>query len=72
MRIFSDSRYMELYIGNLSNKEEGSQLMQLLALCNFVENLKNSDLLDVSEEEFVQKCNEAASCEIKQMMENDY
>ena len=72
MRIFSDSRYMELYIGNLSNKEEGSQLMQLLALCNFVENLKNSDLLNVSEEEFVQKCNEAASCEIKQMMENDY
>ena len=58
-RMYSNAKYMELYIGDKIKKNEGSQLTQLLVSCNFIENLKYSDLFDVTEEEFIKKCNEA-------------
>ena len=59
-RIYSNSRLMELYIGDMSSKEEGSQLIQLIALCNFIVELTYKNLYGVTKEEFTRNCNNAA------------
>ena len=47
---------MQLYIGERKNKIEEYQLTQFLSICKFIINLKPSDLFDVTEKEFNQKC----------------
>ena len=59
-RIYSNSRLMELYIGDMESKEEGSQLIQLIALCNFIVELTYQNLYGVTKEEFTRNCNNAA------------
>ena len=59
-RIYSNSKLMELYIGDLSFKEEGSQLIQLIALCDFIINLNYEQMHGVTQQEFASKCNNAA------------
>ena len=63
-RIYSNCRFMELYIGEKSSKEEGSQLSQLLGICTFVKDINYNSLIDVSKEEFYSKCNKAAANQI--------
>ena len=60
IRIYSNSKLMELYIGDMSSKEEGSQLIQLIALCDFIINLNYKNMHGVTKEEFTKKCNSAA------------
>ena len=60
-RIYSNTKFIELYIGDLSSKQEGSQIIQLLALCDFVMNLNYTSIYGVSQEEFNKKCNYAAT-----------
>ena len=59
LRMYSNVRFMELYIGEKKNKFEGSQLTQLLGICDLIPKIKASQLIDVSKEEFFKKCNEA-------------
>ena len=59
LRMYSNAKFMELYIGEKKNKFEGSQLTQLLGICDFIPKIKSSQLIDVSNEEFFKKCNEA-------------
>ena len=54
--IYSNLMFIDLYIGDLKNKEEGSQLTQLMALCDYICSLEAKDLLGVSNEEFTSKC----------------
>ena len=61
LRMYSNGKYMELYIGDKKNKLEGSQLTQLLSSCEFIANLTYSDLNDVTKEEFVNNCNYATN-----------
>ena len=63
-RIYSNCRYMNLYIGDKRSKEEGSQLIQLFGICQFVKDLKYDSLFDVTEEEFNINCNKAAANQI--------
>ena len=63
LRMFSNAKFMELYIGDKKNKFEGSQLTQLLGICDFIAKLKYSQLIGVSNEEFIKKCNEATSAD---------
>ena len=55
-RIYSNLKFIELYIGDLGSKEEGSQLTQLIALCDFICNIEANNLLGISKEEFALKC----------------
>ena len=41
------------------NRLEGSQLTQLLSACEFISNIKYSDLNNVTNEEYIHNCNEA-------------
>ena len=58
LRIYSNAKYMELYIGDKKSKGEGNHLAQLLASCNFISSLKYSNLYEVTKDEFTKNCNE--------------
>ena len=63
-RIYSNCRYMELYIGDKKSKEEGNQLTQLMGLCMYVKDLTYKSLFDVTEKEFNIYCTKAAENQI--------
>ena len=63
-RIYSNCRYMDLYIGDKRSKGEGSQLSQLIGICQYIKDLKYDSLFDVTEEEFNINCNKAAANQI--------
>ena len=66
LRIYSNCKYMELFLGERKNKKEDSELIQLLSLCDFICNMSYSKLINVSKEEYNNKCLESAkSGEIK-------
>ena len=54
--IFTNCKYMELFLGNKKYKIEGNYLTQLFTLCNFIQDLNASNLFDVSEEKFQKNC----------------
>ena len=66
LRMASNIRFMELYIGDKGSKKEGSQLTQLKGIGEFIQRIKYSDLNDVTQKEFIEKCNEAIK-EIKEI-----
>ena len=59
-RIYSNSRLMELYLGDMRLKEEGSQLIQLIAICNFIADFNFQNIQGVTKEEFNIKCKNTA------------
>ena len=59
LRMFSNGKYMELYIGEKKQKLEGSQLTQLISSCEFIANIKYSDLNEVTQKQFIEECNKA-------------
>ena len=59
LRMNSNVRFMELYIGESKSKREGAQLTQFKGICEFIPKIKNTDLDGVSHEEFIKMCNEA-------------
>ena len=54
--IYSNLKFIDLYIGDLKSKEEGSQLTQLLALCDYICTLDENKLLLLSEDGLISKC----------------
>jgi len=58
-RIYSNAKFMEIYIGERKSQNEGSKLAQLLSICTFVCNIDYSQLNDVTKEEFEKRCNES-------------
>ena len=61
LRMFSNGKYMELYIGEKKQKLEGSQLTQLISSCEFIANIKYSDLNEVTQKQFIEECNKATN-----------
>ena len=64
LRMFSNVKFMQLYIGERKNKKEDSQLTQLLGICDFISKVKSSNLIDVTNEEFITQCNKATTGDI--------
>ena len=60
LRIYSNCKFMELFLGERRNKKEDSELIQLLSLCDYICNMSYSKLINVTKEEYNSKCNEAA------------
>ena len=59
LRMYSNAKFMELYIGERKNKIEGNQLAQLLSICKFIANITPSQLFDVTQEEYIKNCNDS-------------
>ena len=64
LRIFSNCKFMELYIGKKKNKKEDNELIQLLSLCDYIYNISYSKLLNVTKEEYDLNCQESAKNDI--------
>ena len=65
LMMFSNTKFMELYIGEKKNKSEGVKLAQLISICDFIASLKYTDLFGVTREEFILKCNESIKDALK-------
>ena len=56
IRLDSNCKFMELYIGELKNKKEGNLLTQLKSICVRMIEMNHNSLIDVSVKEFEEKC----------------
>ena len=54
--IYSNCKFMNLFLGAKKNEAEGHQLSQLLGICQETSNISAASLLDVSEEQFNKNC----------------
>ena len=54
--MISNCKYMELFIGDKKNREEGSQLAQLTAICEFAEKITPDKLFGIDDEQFLKRC----------------
>ena len=54
--IYTNCKYMELFIGSKKYRLEGNYLTQLFTLCKFISDLGANDLFNVSEEQFKSNC----------------
>ena len=54
--IYSNLKFVDLYIGNLKKKEEGSQLAQLTVLCDYICTLEYKNLFEISKDEYTLNC----------------
>ena len=68
MMIYTDCKFMDLYIGDKKNKSEDNTLSQIKTVIDLIKNVSYKSLFDVEEEEFNQKC----QLSFKDYMENYY
>ena len=61
LRIYSNCKFMELFIGDRKNKKEESELIQLLSICDFICNMSYEKINNVTKEEYELKCKEEAN-----------
>ena len=55
--IYTNCKFIELYIGNKKNKSEGNLLSQMLAICDFMNKINSKSFYNINEEEFNRKTN---------------
>ena len=60
-RLYSDAKFMDLYIGGERNKFQGNLLTQFLGICDLIPKIDYTKLYFVEKEEYIKKCNEAVS-----------
>ena len=60
LRIYSNCKFMELFIDK-KNKKEESELIQLLSICDFICNMSYEKINNVTKEEYELKCKEEAN-----------
>ena len=53
----SNCKYMELFIGEKKNREEGLQLAQLTGICEFAQKVTADKLFGINDEQFLKRCN---------------
>ena len=56
LSIYSNCRFMKLFLGDKKNKAEDHQLSQLMGICNQITNFSAKSLFDVTQEEFDNNC----------------
>ena len=55
----SNCKYMGLFLGEKKNREEGNQLAQLTAICEFAETITADKLFNITSQQFAKRCNTA-------------
>ena len=56
--IYSDCKFMKLYIGDKKNKGEDNQLTQMMTVCDFVKDADWSSFFNIEEKDYIEKCQE--------------
>jgi len=62
--IYTNYKFMKLFLGEKKNQGIGNQLIQLKAACKFVLEIKYSDLNDMTEEKYTKNCQLASYYEV--------
>ena len=57
-RMYSNAKYMELYIGEEKLENQASQLTQFIGICDVIKDMDYTKLNDVTKEEYIKKINE--------------
>ena len=71
-KIYSNLKFMELYIGDKKNKGEGNQLSQMFSICSFIKQINSKSLYNVTEEDFSQKCQISFKEYMHNYLENNF
>ena len=58
-KIYSNLKFIQIYRNSLIEKGEENKLIQLIAVCDFIKDIKYKNINGVSEDEYNQKCKEA-------------
>ena len=58
-KIYSNLKFIQIYRNSLNEKGRENQLIQLIAVCDFIKNIKYENMSNITEDEFNQKCQEA-------------
>jgi hypothetical protein len=56
LNIYTNCKFMNLFLGSKKNKAEDNQLTQLFSICEFVQEITSEKLNDVTEEAFKKNC----------------
>jgi hypothetical protein len=56
-RIYSNSRYAELFLGSKSTGKEASQLTKIIGICDKMENISYNDFYNISQKDYTSNCN---------------
>ena len=56
LNIYTNCRYMNLFLGSKRNREEGNLLASLMVICEFVKNISDKVLYGVSPEQYAKNC----------------
>ena len=68
--IYTDCKFMELYIGEKKNKGEDNQLAQMTTICDFIKGVSAKSFFNVDEEEFNRKSQDAFTEYMENYFEN--
>ena len=71
-KIYSNFKFMELYIGEKKNKGEGNQLSQMFSIFSFIKQINAKSLYNVTEEDFSQKCQISFKAYMENYLENNF
>ena len=70
MMIYTDCKFMELYIGEKKNKGEDNQLAQMTTICDFIKGVSAKSFFNVDEEEFNKKSQDSFTEYMNNYLEN--
>ena len=56
LNIYTNCKFMDLFLGEKRNKAEGNQLFQFIGICEFMRNINSNYLYNVTEEDFNKNC----------------
>ena len=68
--IYTDCKFMDLYIGEKKNKGEDNQLAQMTTICDFIKGVSAKSFFNVDEEEFNRKSQDAFTEYMENYFEN--
>ena len=68
--IYTDCKFMDLYIGEKKNKGEDNQLAQMTTICDFIKSVSAKSFFNIDEEEYNKKCQNAFQEYMENYLEN--
>ena len=66
MKLYSNSKYLELFLFNKENKKEDNEISIMISICEHICRMNYSNLINVTSEEYNKKCREAAEKDMSQ------
>jgi hypothetical protein len=66
MKLYSNSKYLELFLFNKENKKEDNEISIMISICEHICKMNYTNLINVTSEEYNKKCREAAEKDMSQ------